>query len=180
MADTSWLDRLRALSAWPSIGVAFPKLVNSGLRWSMEEVDMLELAAMISGAAVVLNSGSTVSIDALMHDKPVLITAFDADRERDYWDSARRLMDYSHLKKLVDLGGVVVTRDFSALEMQLGETLFGEATDPGAKARALAQECFSDDGLSTQRVVDRLASPSESGNFEREAESRSSPTCSRP
>jgi hypothetical protein len=157
MADASWLPRLQALAARPGIGVAFPKLVRSRLRWSMQEVDMLELAAMLSGAAAVLNSGSTVSIDALMHGKPVLITAFDADRRRDYWDSARRLMDYPHLKMLVDLGGVRVTHDYADLERALGEALRNPQHGADRRASALIAECLSDDGRATGRVVDVLS-----------------------
>jgi len=157
MADASWLPRLHALATRPGIGMAFPKLVQSRLRWSLQEVDMLELAAMLSGAAVVLNSGSTVSIDALMHGKPVLITSFDADRQRDYWDSARRLMDYPHLKTLAGLGGVEVVSDFDALSLALRRSLQYPQTGAATRAAALAAECLSDDGGATSRVVSVLA-----------------------
>lgn len=156
MADASWLPRLKALSSVPGVGVAFPKLVRSRLRWSMAEVDMFELAAMLAGATAVINSGSTVSIDALMHGKPVVITSFDAGKQRDYWDSARRLMDYTHLKTLALLGGVLVSRNFDELELALRS----EMADPGKRAsvrrNALLQECFSDDARATERVVRSL------------------------
>ena len=156
MSDASWLPRLRALTGLDGVAVAFPKLVRSRLRWSMEEIDMLELAAMLSGAAAVLNSGSTVSIDALMHARPVLITAFDADVQRDYWNSARRLMDYPHLQTFQRLGGVVVTRDFASLERELRAVI----ADPGpvvARGQAaLEAECGAPDGQATQRVVEVL------------------------
>lgn len=154
LADASWLPRLQALHGRPGIGVAFPKLVQSRLRWSLEEVDMLELAAMLSGAAVVLNSGSTVSIDALMHGKPVLVTSFDADRRRDYWDSARRLMDYPHLKTLAGLGGAEVTGDFAALEAAIRRAIEQPGAGGERRRAALLAECLSDDGAATQRVVE--------------------------
>lgn len=153
LADASWLPRLQALAGRAGIGVAFPKLVQSRLRWSLQEVDMLELAAMLSGAAAVINSGSTVSIDALMHGKPVLITSFDADRQRDYWDSARRLMDYPHLKTLRALGGVSVTGSYAELEAALRMAIEHPEGDAAVRARALAAECLSDDGRATDRVL---------------------------
>ena len=162
LADASWLPRLRAMSDLRDVGVAFPKLVQSRLRWSMAEVDMLELAAILSGASVVLNSGSTVSIDALMHGKPVLITSFDADRQRDYWDSARRLMDYPHLKTLAELGGVEVVVDFPGLVRSLRAVLDEPTRGAERRAAALAAECHSDDGLATGRVVSVLAAATSS------------------
>lgn len=165
LADASWLPRLQALASRPGVGVAFPKLVRSKLRWSLEEVDMLELAAMLSGAAVVLNSGSTVSIDALMHGKPVIITSFDGDRERDYWDSARRLMQYTHLKTLAGLGGMEVVSDFSGLERRLRAVLADPGAGAASRARALALECLSDDGRATERVVSLLAGSDATGRL---------------
>lgn len=158
MADASWLPRLKALTAKCGVGLALPKMAQSRLNWSMEQVDMLELAAMLSGAAVILNSGSTVSIDALMHGKPVLVTAFDGDCQRDYWDSARRLMDYPHLKKLWELGGMRVTTDFADLESAIRDTLLRPNADAELRTRALTAECLTDDGHATQRVI-RVFSP---------------------
>lgn len=160
MADASWLPRLQKLGKVPGVAVALPRLVSSRLRWSMEEQDMYELAAMLSGAAIVLNSGSTMSIDALMHGKPVLITAFDADRQRDYWDSARRLMDYPHLRTLERLGGVDVCSDFAQCEASIRQKLADPAHGAERRRQALLAECFSDDGRATERVVAVLAGAS--------------------
>lgn len=157
MADASWLPRLNKLAALSNVAVAFPKLVSSRLPWSMDEQDMFELAAMLSGASAVLNSGSTVSIDALMHGKPVLITSFDGNARRDYWDSARRLMDYSHLKTLRQLGGVDVCVDYGSCDVAIRSMLASPAHDAPRRRRALLAECFSDDGRATERVVQVLA-----------------------
>lgn len=159
MADGSWLPRLHKLAEMPGVAVALPKVVSSRLRWSLDEGDMHELAAMLAGAAIVINSGSTVSIDALMHDKPVLITSFDADVERDYWNSARRLMDYPHLRTLHRLGGVEVCRDFSSFELAIRRTLADPTQDAQRRRDALLAECFSDDGRATERVVAVLTAP---------------------
>lgn len=157
MSDASWLPRLQKLATRPGVAVALPKLVSSRLRWSMDEQDMYELAAMLAGAGVVLNSGSTVSIDALMHGKPVLITSFDAHAQRDYWDSARRLMDYPHLKTLHGLGGVELCKDFGALEDSIRSLLADPQKEATRRRRALLAECHSDDGNATERVVGALA-----------------------
>ena len=97
-----------------------------------------------------------------MHGKPVLITSFDADRQRDYWDSARRLMDYPHLKTLAELGGVEVVVDFPGLVRSLRAVLDEPTRGAERRAAALAAECHSDDGLATGRVVSVLAAATSS------------------
>lgn len=157
MADPSWLPRLQALSRLPGVAVALPKLVESRMRWSMAEQDMYELAAMLAGAALVLNSGSTVSIDALMHHKPVLITSFDGEQRREYWNSARRLMDYPHLRKLRELGGVEVATDLASCDERIRALLASPGQGADRRRAALLAECFSDDGHATSRVVETFA-----------------------
>ncbi len=158
MSDASWLPRLNAFRERPGVGVAFPKLVKSKLRWSMETADMIELAATLSGAAVVLNSGSTVSIDALMHDRPVVITSFDASYKLDYWQSARRLMDYRHLATLASFGGLSVVGDFASLQQALHRYLSDPAWMAQGRAESILRECLARDGGATGRVADVLAS----------------------
>lgn len=156
LADSSWLPRLQSLAGLSNVAVALPKLVNGGLQWSMAEQDMFELATIVSGASVVLNSGSTVSIDALIHGKPVLITAFDGAIKRDYWDSARRLMDYPHLKTLQRLGGLEVCNDYRDLENTLRMNIPASPEGAMRRRRAMLAECFADDGRATERVVHAL------------------------
>ena len=124
---------------------------------------MQELAGLLSGCQAVLNSGSTVSIDALCHGKPVVITSFDGEAQRDYWDSARRLMDYPHLSKLAQLGGLEIARSYPELSQLLTRVLaFPEEHQPERESALLA-ECFSMDGRATERVVSALTQSRHSG-----------------
>ncbi|MEM9528162.1 MAG: hypothetical protein AAGA31_16235, partial [Bacteroidota bacterium] len=101
MVDSSWVGRLEQLAGLDRVTVNYPKLVGgSKIPWSMEQGDMLVFSSLIARSSVVLNSGSTVSIDALMHYRPVVMTLFDANEELPYWQSARRMKDFIHLKKL--------------------------------------------------------------------------------
>jgi CDP-glycerol glycerophosphotransferase (TagB/SpsB family) len=158
MADASWLPRLERIAHLANVAVALPKMSRSRLRWAMADQDMYELAAILAGSTVVLNSGSTVSIDALMHGKPVLITAFDGDLKRNYWNSARRLVDYPHLRTLRDLGGVEVSSDYDDCDAALRRMLDSPEVNSERRRRAMLAECYSDDGHSTDRVVQTLSS----------------------
>lgn len=152
MADHSWLGRLEALAS-KRVAVDFPKLNQSNLRWSMQQKDMDRLSNLLTGCSICLNSGSTVSIDALMHDKPVVLTSFDDDAQLHYWKSARRLVDYTHLRKFVDLGGAKLVRSTKELNLQIEKYLHDPDLDLASRRFALEKECFRDDGQATDRVL---------------------------
>jgi len=155
MAKESWLTRLDALKS-DRVAIDYPRLSESKIRWSMKKQDMLRLSNLITGCSVCLNSGSTVSIDALMHNKPVILTSFDADANLPYWNSARRLVDYTHLKKLVAAGGALSVGSFAALGKAIQTYMTDPKGDLSKRREALFQECYQDDGLATERVVAAL------------------------
>ena len=155
MAKTSWLKRLEALEGEKVI-VDYPSLNDSQIRWSMQKKDMLALSQLLSGCSLCLNSGSTVSLDALQHHKPVILTSFDGKARLNYWNSARRLVDYTHLKQLCDMGGARITRSYASLE----EAIRFFLSDPNhaleQRKSVLYNQCYQDDGKATARAVEVL------------------------
>ncbi|MEL7221691.1 MAG: CDP-glycerol glycerophosphotransferase family protein [Bacteroidota bacterium] len=152
MASQSWLKRLKILKS-NRVAIDTPRLLKSNLRWSLQQNDMTYLAKLLAGCQICLNSGSTISIEALLLDKPVIITSFDADHKVPYWKSARRLIDYTHLAKLIALGGISVSRSFADL-FQMISTYLGDPDHLQAERRHTAQQqCYQLDGQSTERAV---------------------------
>ncbi len=155
LGDKSWLKRLDRLNKG-RVSVDYPQLVESNMRWSMKKKDMVRLSSLLAGCALCLNSGSTVSIDALMMDKPVIMTSFDGDKKLYYWKSARRLVDYIHLKKFTEMGGAKVVRNYEALHREIIRYLKNPDHDLEQRRFALERECHLNDGGSTDRVVTAL------------------------
>ena len=152
LGDKSWLKRLDRLNS-DRVAIDYPKLIESKVRWSMRKTDMLRLSNLLAGCCVCLNSGSTVSIDALMMDKPVVLTSFDGDKKLYYWKSGRRLVDYPHQKKFVDLGGANVVHSYKELKEEVLKYLFRPNHDLAKRQHARQMECHLNDGLATERVV---------------------------
>ena len=119
----------------------------------MKKTDMLRLSNLLAGCSICFNSGSTVSIDALIFEKPVILTSFDANRKLNYWKSARRLVDYTHQRKFVELGGAEVVHDYDELTARMNEYLSNPLVKLEQRKYAIEQECYLNDGQSTQRVV---------------------------
>lgn len=158
MSDASWLPRLERLNQMPNVAVSYPLTETSGIPWSLRREDMAQLSALLSQATVVLNSGSTVSIDALMHDRPVIITAFDGDAQLEYWHSARRLVDYTHLKKMIAMGGVSVCYSYPELAEEITTYVQRPTYRQPERHATIAAECLSRDGGATDRVAQVISS----------------------
>jgi hypothetical protein len=157
LADRSWISRLHALIDPGRIAVDFPDLVKSKISYNLERKDMIRLSHLLSGAAMVLNSGSTITIDALFHQKPVIITSFDGHLVFDYWKSARRLTDYPHLKKLVSYGGIIRAGNYDELTSAIRSFLNDPLLKHNERLKTLAMECEVDPDISaTDKVVKTL------------------------
>ena len=126
------------------------------MRWSMQQRDMVTMAAQLACASVVLNSGSTMSIDALMHDRPVIITAFDGEETLEYWRSARRLLDFSHLKKFYSYEGISVVENYAFLVFEISRYLQSLEYKSAERRRATTAECYNADFGATDRVTQLL------------------------
>ncbi len=155
MADLSWLSRLETLKG-ERVGVDYPTLEKSQLRWNMAAEDLPRLAALLGGCSVSLNSGSTLSLDAITHDKPVILTSFDADYEVPWWKSARRGPEYLHMVKLIALGGVRLTQSYQELQAAIEAYLADPGLDAQGRSLTKNQECGPCDGLASQRAATAL------------------------
>ena len=152
MADDSWLPRLQKLPS-DRVALNYPRLTDQGLSWNMATEDLKVLVNLLAGSSVCFNSGSTLSIDALAHNKPVIVTLFDADRtDLPWWKSARRIHEYPHYKKLLAMGGVVPVNDFDELITETKAFLSEPDRLIDQRTETLRRECTAVSG-SCQRVV---------------------------
>jgi hypothetical protein len=152
MADASWLPRLDALSG-ERVAIDYPALTPGKLAWNMDEGDLLHLSNLLAGCTISLNSGSTLSIDAIIHDKPVIMTPFDAGNKLPWWQSATRVTSYYHLAKLIGLGGVRVVKSFDEMEAAIKAYLANPSLDAEGRARVRSQECGACDGHASERIA---------------------------
>ena len=156
MMDQSWLPRLESLQS-DRVAVDFPILRRSKLPWDLEPRDLGKLVNLIGGCSICINSGSTLSIDAIVQDRPVIVTLFDAHSSRPWYDSARRIGDYIHQKKMLTLGGARVARSFEELESAIRRYLANPGSDAEGRVRVRERELGVCDGKAAERVAEALA-----------------------
>lgn len=108
------LRRLKQLEK-SGCDILWPNITKGDLPWSMSNSDMLSFSSLLQYTDVLLNSGSTVAIEGAICSCEVIFTAFDGLEEKPYWQSARRLMDYSHLSDLISSGAFHVAYNMDEL-----------------------------------------------------------------
>jgi hypothetical protein len=157
LEDSKTLNTLKTLEKEAGLLVSYPLMVSgSKMNWSIRNSDMYELIGLLRGAAVVINSGSTVAVEALALGRPMVITSYDGPKTLPYDRSARRLKDYPHLRKLfADGGGEVVLNHEELMTIIMK---FLETPDYHLERRqfALRRQIGDQDGNATEEVAKAL------------------------
>ncbi len=151
-ADTLLVKRLKAIES-KNVVVDWPRMLESKLNWSMQLSDMYEFAHLLEGCKLSINSGSTVSIDSLLHDKPVIQPLFDANEDLPWWQSVKRVLEYTHCKKMIDLKAVTVALSYKEFESEINRFLENEQYELEFRQNARFQQVGENDGKATERVV---------------------------
>ena len=114
--------------------------------------DMKHLAATVLHSDVVVNTRSTIAIDAAAMDRPVVCAGFDGNRQLPYQDSVRRYLDYTHYRKMLDIGGVRVASSPAELFSHVNDYLRDPTLDHEGRVRIVERECRAIDGKTGERV----------------------------
>lgn len=155
MKDATWIPRLESLQS-RRVAIDYPNLSKSRMAWSMQEEDMIRLSQLIAHAEVSFNSGSTLTIDSFMAGTPVILTSFDGNEKLNYWESAVRLLDYTHLNKLVSFGDVDVAYNYSDFSKMIMNSIGSTMTKDEVGLNTITNMTLMADGNSTDRVVDAI------------------------
>jgi hypothetical protein len=152
MADESWMVRLNALRN-ERIKLFIPDLAASNLPWSMERYDMVSLSKLLSACVVCINSCSTLSIDTLMAGKGNIAPMFDGNTTLPYRASAKRLLNYTHIKKFISYGGSRVVDNYENMLSEIKKFQLDSDYKLEDRNHAKEMECGIADGRATDEVV---------------------------
>ncbi len=115
--------------------------------WEFSNEDMLELMYAVKFSDLVINTGSTMNIEASILDKPIINIAFDGFSEKNYVESVRQYYDFNHLRKIVQTGGVKIAYSKNDLLKQINELLENPSIGKDGRRKIVEEQCaFSDSG----------------------------------
>jgi len=157
LEDSKTLNALTMLESEADLLVSYPLMVSgSKMNWSIRNSDMYELIGLLRGAAVVINSGSTVAVEALALGRPMVITSYDGPKILPYNRSARRLKDYPHLRKLFADGGGEVVLNHEELMTIISKFIDTPGHHLKRRQFALRRQVGDQDGNATEVVAKAL------------------------
>jgi CDP-glycerol glycerophosphotransferase (TagB/SpsB family) len=149
---------LKAMAAQKHEDVVFP-LTQWDEKWytPMYE-DLTTYSSLIHHAAMSINAASTVTLEFLMLDKPVINLDFDPPgTDMPYCLGYSRHIDFDHFRPIADSGAVMVARSAADMKNMLHRGLTRPEAD-SEKRRSFIQRLFGPtlDGASGERVAERL------------------------
>jgi len=113
---------------FPEIWWNVPKWIltreNHAESWSQrvpKEEDIKDLRALLEYADLNVNMCSTMSLDFMLFDKPVINTVFGSETNGLYND--QRFLNYDHYKKVAESGAVTIAKNEEELIDQINEAL---------------------------------------------------------
>jgi hypothetical protein len=141
---------------WPD--VVFPE-VGWDERWATPRYDDLEMyTSLLHHASMSINAASTVTLEFLMLDKPVMNIGFDppgsALSHADRWS---RHIEFDHFRPIAESGAVMVARSLEDMNTMIRRGLENPQEQSGARKNFMRQ-VFGDtlDGNSGRRVAETL------------------------
>ena len=149
---------VRALARQDLPGVVFPPVLWDE-QWMMPLYEDLSIyTSLLHHCALGINAASTVSLELMMLDKPVINLGMEPPGSRlPHYARFSRHVEYEHYRPVAQSGGVMVARSLDDLRAMIRRGLTDPAADSPAR-KAFIQQMMNGtlDGNSGQRVAERL------------------------
>jgi hypothetical protein len=151
-------EELKAMARRSYPDVVFPPVTWDEKWWMPLHEDLYLYSSLVHHAHMSINAASTVTLEFLMMDKPVINLDFDPPgADLPYCLGYRRHIRFDHFWPVAQSGATMVTRSEEDMRRALIRGLTQPKADSGAR-RAFIRQFFGGtlDGRSGLRVADRL------------------------
>lgn len=125
--------------------------------WEMGKAEIAHLVNSLYHADLIVTIASTMAIDAIAFDKPVICVAFDGKSEEPQEKSVRRYYsDYTHYVELAKTRGFKIAFDSEKLVQYINEYLQNSSLDREGREKIKEDFIWKLDGLSAERIANAL------------------------
>ncbi len=147
-------DKLEKLKKEYGVLAAAPvaHIGGTGDNWEFDEKSISFLARSLRYSDLVITMYSTFFIEAAIYHKPLIGIAFDGGQKRGYWDSAKRLFDWNHLKDIKSLNGIWLVENQEELVRVANTYLENPEYMEEGRKKIVHQQVGFTDGRSGERV----------------------------
>lgn len=142
----------------PSLTMESPGKYLGGnrLAWYFEDEDVAHLANTIYHSAIVINTESTLSLEAALLDKPIICIGYDGAHRLPFRYSVLRLYDKEHYHSLVASGGIRVVKSKKELYGAINDYLAHPEYDRKGRRDIVKRIVYYEDGKSAERIVNAV------------------------
>jgi CDP-glycerol glycerophosphotransferase (TagB/SpsB family) len=116
------------------------------------------LANTLFHADVLVNYGSTTTIEACIYDTPVVNIAYDSDDLPPILGSVHNIYRQEHYRRIVDTGGVRLARSPQELVDLVRSYLTDPLQDQEGRHRIVREQAEPLDGQSARRTAEHVLS----------------------
>lgn len=135
------------------IKLSVPSILRWGAMTPPAPEDTKELMTLLRHAAVTVMPASTLAIDACALGAPVVGIGFDGYDTRPYEQSVRRTFDFTHYRRIVELGGMRIAESKQMLIDEVAAYLRDRSRDARGRERIVATHLGQLDGAGWKRVL---------------------------
>jgi len=137
-------------------------------QWDYSREHYLRLAEILQAGDIMVTTASTLAIDAVMFDMPVIAVAFDGNHKFPHEESVARWYETEYYSHVLKTGAVVIVRNFAELRATLNAVL--EKPDARKEQRAELVRRFAGrfDGEASSRIAAYLSELAETGKITKE------------
>jgi hypothetical protein len=116
--------------------------------------DDIELAESMIYSDVVINLGSTVTLDAAVFDTPIICENIDINGPRPLKLSVAKFYEFDHFAKLKTTGGFALANSLPELTQQIDHALKHPEHLRENRKKIVEQQCVYTDGMAGKRTAD--------------------------
>lgn len=137
------------------VGRGSPRGEQDRKRNEMGKEDDDSLINELFHCDAVVTGHSTITIDAAVFDKPVVLIAFD-EVLRPFDDSVRRYYQCDYYRPITESGGVRFARTADELRLLVSQYLANPRFDEEGRKRIAREQAYQLDGRATERLAEVL------------------------
>lgn len=126
--------------------------VELGKIWVPDDEEMIHYSNLIAVTDVAVNVASSVTLDAVALDTPVINIAFDGYAKRDFVDSNARVFKLTNYEFVPQSGGVRIAYSADDLINFINMYLENPKLDQEGRKKLVAEHCGTQDGKAGERI----------------------------
>lgn len=124
--------------------------------FEFDKSDVVHLANTLYHCDLLIHTASTLGIEAAIYNKPSITLAYDGHATLPAALSTARYYAYTHMRRVIDTGGMRVARNFEELLNSTREYLTNPQLDREARETIVRENAFMIDGKAGDRTAQAL------------------------